>query len=310
MFRRPLFLGLAALFALAACQQPPAEPPVPGEMDRTGTVLKMVNGKPVTQDMLDAMIAQLPEQLRAQLEATGQMSQMAEQLVIQEILYQKAIEAGLHKDPEVQRALAIVERSTLADQMIRREVDKRITEEAIQKWYDDHAVQFARPQVKLAHIMVQTEDEAKAIKAQLDAGADFAALAREKSQDPRTKNDGGEIGWVRAKDIGPLGAAIEGAEKGTIAGPVSSGRAWHILKVLDTRDKTPLEEVRDQIIDQLKNELADEYIKEVKESATIVDGAGGAAATPEPGSGGAAPQPDAAGDPPANTPAGGGEDGQ
>ncbi len=300
MFRRPLFVGLTALFALVACQQPPPEPPVPGDIERTGTVLKMVNGKPVTQDMLDAMIAQLPDQLRAQLEASGQMSQMSEQLVVQEVLYQKAIEAGLHKDPDIKEALAVVERSTLADQMIRREVDKRVTDEAIQKWYDDHAVQFARPQIELAHIMVQTEDEAKAVKAELDGGADFAALAKEKSLDPRTKDEGGEIGWIRTKDIGPLGAAVEGADKGTISDPVSSGRAWHVLKVLDTRDKTPLDEVKDQIVDQLKNDLAEEYIKEIKESATVVDGAGGASVTPE--AAGAAPA--AA---PAEAPAEGGE---
>ncbi len=288
MIRPSSLLGIAALSALLACQPAPVEAPPPGQLERTGTVLKTVNGEKVTQDMLDAMIAQLPDQLRAQLEATGQIDQMAEQLVIQEILYQKAIEQKLHEDPEVEKALAVVERSTLADHMIRREIEKRTTDEAIQKWYDDHAVQFARPQVQLAHVMVQTEEEAKAIKAQLDGGADFATIVQASSLDTRTKGDGGVLGWVRPKDIGPLGAAVEGAAKGTITDPVNSGRAWHVLKVMDTREKVPLEEVKDQILEQLKAELAESYIKEVKEGATIVDGAGGATVTAEP-AGGAAP---------------------
>lgn len=275
---RPLLaLGLLSSLALTACpQQEPPPPPVPGEIARTGEVLKTVNGQPVTQGMLDAMLKQLPEQLRAQLEATGQISQMNEQLVIQEILYQKATAAKLQDDPDVKLALATTARSTLADAWLRREIEARTTDAAIQKWYDDHAVQFAKPQVELAHIMVSTEDEANAVKAQLDGGADFAALAKEKSLDQRTAGEGGKIGWVSPKDVGPLGAAVQGQPAGTIAGPVKSPSAWHVLKVLDAREKVPLDEVKEQIAEQLKGDVADEIITELKSGATIVDGAGGA----------------------------------
>lgn len=294
MTLRPSALFLAASLALSACQPAPVEAPPPGQMDRTGTVLKTVNGQPVTQDMLDAMINQLPAQMKAQLEATGQINQMEEQLVVQEALYQKAVEAKLYDDPEVKSALAIVIRSTLADHMIRREVKNRVNDAAIQAWYDDHAVQFARPQVELAHIMVASEDEAKAVKAELDAGADFAAVAKAKSLDSRTKEEGGVLGWVRPKDVGPLGTAIEGKEAGFVSDPVSTPRgSWHVLKVLGQRDKVPLEEVKDQISEQLEGEKAEEYVKEVRDGATVADPAG-ATVTPAPAGGEGAPSPDAA----------------
>ncbi|MCK6502204.1 peptidyl-prolyl cis-trans isomerase [Myxococcota bacterium] len=295
--RAGLFAGLLVALSLVGCQQPPPPPPVPGEIARTGTVLQTVNGQAITQDMLDTMIKQLPEQLRAQLEATGQIGQLSEQLVIQEILYQKAVEAKMHEDPDVKQTLGITARSALADAMLRKEIETRLTDAAIQKWYDDHAVQFARPQVELAHVMVATEDEAKAVKAELEGGADFAAVAKAKSLDTRTAAEGGVLGWVRPKDIGPLGAAVENLDAGGLAGPVQSAQAWHVLKVLGKRDKVPLDEVKDQIKEQVKGDIAEAYIKELKEGATIVDGAGGASVTPPeagaapatPPAGGAAP---------------------
>jgi len=274
--RHTAILGIVSFLALAGCQQAPPPAPIPGVMARTGTVLKTVNGKAITQDMLDTMIKQLPEQLRAQLEANGQINQLDDQLVVQELLYQKAITSKLYEDPEVKQALAITTRSALADAMLRKDIEAQVTDATISKWYDDHAVQFARPQIQLAHIMVSTEKEAKAIRAQLDSGADFAALAKAKSLDPRTSGDGGLLGWVRPKDVGPLGDAVKDLDKGGIAGPVKSPQAWHILKVLDKRDKVPLKEVKDKITDQVKKELAEKYIDDLKASATITDGAGGA----------------------------------
>ncbi len=272
-------LSLAALALLLACQQPPPEPPPPGEISRTGAVLRTVNGQPITQDMLDGMINQLPDQLRAQLEATGQIKQLSEQLTVQEILYQKALAANMHKDPQIQQVLGITARAALADAMLRKEVEARLTDDAIQKWYDEHAVQFSRPQVELAHIMVATEDEAKAVKAELDGGADFAAVAKAKSLDQRTAGSGGVLGWVRPKDIGPLGEAVASLDAGGISVPVKSAQAWHVLKVLGKRDKVPLAEVKDQIAEQLKGDLVEAYVKELKEGATIVEGAGGAQVT-------------------------------
>ena len=293
--RAGILAGLLVALALSSCQQPPPPPPVPGEIARTGTVLKTVNGQAITQDMLDTMIKQLPEQLRAQLEATGQIGQLSEQLVIQEILYQKAVEGKMHEDPDIKQTLGITARSALADAMLRKERDTRLTDAAIQKWYDDHAVQFARPQVELAHVMVATEDEAKAVKAELDGGADFATVAKAKSLDTRTAGEGGVLGWVRPKDIGPLGEAVQDLDAGGLAGPVQSAQAWHVLKVLNKRDKVPLDEVKEQIKEQVKSDLAEAYIKELKDSATIVEGAGGASVTapgeaaPAAPAGGAAP---------------------
>ncbi|MFN7143180.1 MAG: hypothetical protein ACK4YP_05345, partial [Myxococcota bacterium] len=88
---------LPLLLLLTACE-PPA-PPIPGEVERTGEVLQVVNGKNVTQGMVDATLAQLPANVRDQVIARGQLNEVKEQVVIGELLYQEAIKQKLHEKP-------------------------------------------------------------------------------------------------------------------------------------------------------------------------------------------------------------------
>lgn len=269
-------LGLG-LFA--ACEQPAASTGAadPGAIPSGGTVIAKVDGQPVTQEMVDFTLEQLPPQYKAQLEQMGQMGQLKEQVMIGEILYRKAIAEGLHKNADTQLALAMSARNALADAMLNKVVDDRATPERIQKWYDDHLVQFAQPQVN-ARILVVSADKAEEVKAKLDGGADFVATVGEYSEDPRTKTDGGELGWVDKKGMPPtFFDPMFAAEKGAVVGPLEAGDKQLFFKVEDKRDKTPLSEVEDQVKDQLKGELIEAYVKEVKDAATIEEMGAGAA---------------------------------
>jgi len=264
--RSLLFLSLLSF----GCASGTASTTVPGELETTGKTVVTVNGNAITQDMLDAMLEQMPAQMRKQMEMTGQMGQLQEQLIMGELLYREALKRNLHTDAKVKTTIALATRSALAQGLIEAVVKERTTDEKVQTYYDDHKVQFAKAQVKASHILVKDEALITEIKAKLDAGGDFAALAKEHSADPGSKNDGGSLGWFKQADmVGPFADAAFAAEKGTITEPVKTRFGFHIIKVEDKRDSVPLEEVRDQIENQLGNELAQAYLEELKSGATI-----------------------------------------
>ena len=252
----------------------------PGEIAPTGETLVTVNGNPITQGMVDAMIEQMPERMRKQLEMTGQMSQLQEQLVIGELLYREALKRNLHQEPAIQTTVALATRSAMAQSLIETVVKERTTEEKVNTYYQDHKVQYARPQVKASHILVKEEALIQEIQGKLQGGEDFSALAKAHSMDPGSKDDGGSLGWFKKADmVGPFADAAFAADKGVTTEPIQTRFGWHIIKVDDKREEVPLDEVREEIEGAIGQELAQAYIEEIKGGATIVDAK--AAATPK-----------------------------
>ena len=259
------------LFTLG-CANGTAGSAVPGEMETTGKTLVTVNGNPITQGMVDTMVQQMPERMRKQMEATGQLDQLQEQLVIGELLYREALKQNLHQDTEVMSTIALATRSALAQALLDKVVKDRTTDEAVKQYYEEHKVQFARPQVSASHILVKEEAKIKEVAEKIKAGGDFAALAAEYSMDPGSKANGGSLGWFKKTDmVGPFAEAAFAADKGTVTDPVETRFGWHIIKVDDKRDETPLEEVRDQIEQTMSQSLIPTYIDEIKAGAKIVE---------------------------------------
>jgi peptidyl-prolyl cis-trans isomerase C len=198
------------------------------------------------------------------------MGQLQEQLVIGEILYREALTQNLHQQDDVKSTIALATRSALAQALLDKVVKERTTDAAVQAYYADHKVQFARPQVNASHILVKEEALSKEIAAKLTAGGDFGALAKEYSMDPGSKTDGGSLGWFKKADmVGPFADAAFAAEKGTVTEPVQTRFGWHIIQVVDKRDEIPLEEVREEIEQSMSQELLQAYIDEIKTSAKI-----------------------------------------
>lgn len=281
---------IALVFAsFVACEPTaPPEPPTPGELERSGTTLVTVNGKAVTQGMLDARIAQFPAEARDRILAQG-TARIKDQLVTDEVLYQEAVKQKLHEKPELKQAMAFAERAVLANALLEQVVKERSNDEAVKTWYDEHKVQFAKPQVKASHILVKEKAEADAVLKEVQGGADFATLAKAKSTDKGSAEKGGDLGWFEQKRmVKEFADAAFAAEKGAIVGPVQTRFGYHIIKVEDKREAIPLEEAAEQIKSQMKSEIAEKYVEELKKSATVTEaGAAGASVTAP--AGGAAP---------------------
>lgn len=269
-----LFLGLLA------CQ--PETNWTPGELPRTGETLETVNGKPVTRSMLDAHLRAMPEEVRAQVEESGQIDQLQEQVVVQDMLVQEALTQKVHEDEDVKMMIVIAEREALVEALLRKVAAERTTDEALLAFYDLHKVEFRKDEVSIRQIVTSDLPTAEAAVAAASAeGADFSAVAGEFSIDPRAKENGGEIGWVSKKEMPPqLVAALADAKAGDIVGPIEVPGAVLVLFVEDARELVPFEDVRADIEPQVQQEQVRAYVEELRETAIAPQATLGAPALP------------------------------
>jgi len=146
------------------------------------------------------------------------------------------------------------------------------TDDAMHKVYDDAIKQMPpEEEIHARHILVPTEDEAKAIEADLKKGADFATLAKEKSKDPGAA-DGGDLGYFTKDQMVPEFSTVAFAlEPGKISDPVKSQFGWHIIKVEEKRNrKAPdFEQVKAQIETYVTRKAQADYVAKLRETAKI-----------------------------------------
>lgn len=155
--------------------------------------------------------------------------------------------------------------------------DAAVDDAALKTYFDENFANFDKRKLTASHILVETEEEAKAIKAQLDGGADFATLAKEKSTEPGAKESGGSLPVFGRGDMVPaFEEAAFAMKKGEISNPVQSQFGWHIIQLNDIAGEAPnfeavKEEVRIAMVDeQVQGQFA-EWLANLKDSASITN---------------------------------------
>jgi len=188
------------------------------------------------------------------------------------VLSQAAEKQGLADRPDVKRKLAFDHNRLLMESLLQDTGKAALSEDAERQVYNDAVKQMtSQEEVHARHILVPTEDEAKAILAQLKAGADFATLAKEKSKDPGGA-DGGDLGYFTKDQMVPEFAAVAfKLDKGQISDPVKTQFGWHIIKVEDKRMKpTPtFEQVKGQIENYVAHRAQAALVEKLRASASI-----------------------------------------
>jgi peptidyl-prolyl cis-trans isomerase C len=158
------------------------------------------------------------------------------------------------------------------DSLLATEGKAATTDEAMKKVYEDASKQITGEQeVHARHILVETEDEAKAVAEELKKGADFAELAKKKSKDPGA-SDGGDLGFFTKDQMVPEFSTVAFAlEPGKISDPVKSQFGWHIIKVEEKRSrKAPdFEQVKAQIETYVTRKAQAEYVAKLREAAKV-----------------------------------------
>ncbi len=170
-------------------------------------------------------------------------------------------------------------RANLVSEAINAEVtkDAAVTAEEVQAYYDENADQFETPESReVAHILVETEAEAKELLDQLADGADFAKLAKEKSLDTASGQDGGKLTARRGELVEPFEQAAFALETGGLSDPVESEYGWHVIKALgdvEPQVVTPFadveEAIRDQLLQAARNELMAAWVTETTEKYAV-----------------------------------------
>jgi peptidyl-prolyl cis-trans isomerase C len=167
------------------------------------------------------------------------------------LLVAKAAEAKKIGDTdEFKHKLAYTRTKLLMEQYLQNEAKSAVTDAELHKVYDEAIGQMkSEPEVRARHILVETEDEAKAVVAELKKGADFAELAKAKSKDPGSA-DGGDLGYFTKDQMVPEFSEVAfKLDKGQLSDPVKSQFGWHVIKVEDKRNRQPpeFEKVKDQL---------------------------------------------------------------
>jgi peptidyl-prolyl cis-trans isomerase C len=246
----------------------------------------VVNGIGIPQTRLDFVAKSQLAQSQQQQGQPGQpplqdspefRDNLREILITREILYQEAVKRKLDKTTDYQTQLDLAKQQIILSALI-EDMSKTLnpSEAAVRKEYERVKAERggdAGKQYKSRHILVKDEAEAKQIIADLDAGGDFAAIAKEKSQDTGTKDDGGELEFAEAESyVQPFGEALKALQKGErTKEPVKTSYGYHIIELEDVKAVAfpDFDQVKVQIQQQLATKLRDDYIADLRAKAKV-----------------------------------------
>ena len=284
---------LAACFATAtagyAADNKPENKPkntADAKPDAKQKNVAIVNGVGIPQSRLEFVAKSQLAQSQGQQGQPGQQplqdspefrNNVREILITREILYQEAVKRKLDKNADYQTQLDLAKQQIILAVLI-DDLTKKLTptEADVRKEYEHVKAERGGEvgkQYKSRHILVKEEADAKQIIADLDAGGDFAAIAKEKSQDTGTKEEGGQLDWSEAEGyVQPFGEALKALKKGDrTKEPVKTSYGYHIIELEDIKSVPfpEFDKVKPQIQQQLATKVRDDYIADLRAKAKI-----------------------------------------
>lgn len=232
-----------------------------------------VNGKPIKKSWVDFILKDA-EARTGQKANDGMKAAVVNELVGSELAYQEAQKAGIDKQPDFIASEELARRKLLVNAFLADFIRKNpVTDAEKKEGYEQYKKELGDKEYNARHILVKTEAEAKTIIADLKKGTDFAKIAKEKSQDPGSKDKGGDLGWFSpAGMVKPFAEALVGLKKGeTTPEPVQSQFGWHVIKLVDTRalQAPPYEKVQEGIERTLQQRKLEKYMLGLKDKAKI-----------------------------------------
>ena len=257
---KALRYGLAAAFVIA-CVFPAA----------AAQVLAKVDGVPITDDDVTVAMQDLGPTLPEQLDDAGRQAYVLNYLIDLKLVAKKAATDNLDSGPDFARQMAYYHDKILMQALLDHVAKDATTDDALKKVYNDAAAQHQpEPEIHARHILVATEDEAKAVLARIKAGEDFGKVADEMSKDTGSK--GGDLGWfTKDKMVPEFADAAFKLKPGEISAPVKSPFGWHIIQVEEARQSQfpPFDQVKDQVVNFVVQKAQGDFIADLHSHSKI-----------------------------------------
>ena len=230
----------------------------------------LVNGVAIPQSRIDLRLKAAEQQ--GQPDSPELRKALHQDLINLEIISQEAAKLGLEKQAETAQQLELARQSVLAGAFVQDYLKNHPVDEALlQQDYETMKARLGDKEYKVSHILVPTEEEAKAVAKRVKKES-FAKVAKQKSQDPGSKDEGGDLGWtVPSNFVQPFGEAIGKLVKGQISAPVQTQYGWHVIKLEDTRElKVPaFDDVKPNLGKRRQQEVIQKAISELRSKAKV-----------------------------------------
>jgi peptidyl-prolyl cis-trans isomerase C len=235
-------------------------------------VVATINGNPITEGDLAVAESEIGGDMGT-MPAAQKRTSLLEFLIDNQLFAQAAEKEKLDQGADFETRLNYLKRRALREVYFEKVIKASVTDADARKVYDEQ-VKLLKPEeeVSARHILVETEEQAKALKEQLDKGADFAKLAKENSKDPGSKDDGGNLGYFGHGQMVPqFEDVVFKLKKGEVSEPVKTQFGWHLIKLDDRRMKKPpaFEVVKDRIVQSMLLQKAQKIATDLRASAKI-----------------------------------------
>lgn len=233
-------------------------------------VVAEINGTKLYASTLTTYQRTLPPQIAAQ----APYGAVLDMVVNNHLIFEQAKKEGADKDAEVKAALKQIEQQLVVKNWMNKKLQAAVTEDAVKRAYDKFLAEF-KPveEVRARHVLTETEDQAKAVIAELKKGTDFAEVAKTRSKDPSAKQNGGDLGYFTKEEmVAQFAEAAFAMKPGELSvNPVKSQFGFHVIKLEDRRIASPptLEQAQPVLREQLAEETAQKLVAEIREKAKV-----------------------------------------
>ncbi len=261
-----------------AAQASPAAPPATAAVankanDVRNQVLVTVNGQPITGEMFGLYFTDRLQKTPGAKNTPEYQNKAINELINVILLSQAANASGMAALPEVETALKLQKDQLLSRLALQNyAAQNQPTEEQLQAAYDKTIASQSKEEYKARHILLKTEEDALKVINDLQGGADFAALAQERSTGPSGKN-GGDLGWFdSAQMVQPFSDAVKSMQPGsTSSAPVQTQFGWHVISLEEKRAKQPptFEALKQKLTEEQQRQTLANYINTLREQAKV-----------------------------------------
>jgi len=233
--------------------------------------LVTVNGQAIPQAVFDTILSE--QKAQGAPDSPQLKEAIKEQLISRELLQQEAKKKGFDKKTEIQQQIEAAKQAILVNAFLSDYVRTHpVSDAQLKSDYEAIKAGLGNTEFRIRHILVDKEDDAKALIAKLDKGDKFTELAKQ-SKDAGSRDKGGELGWSSPNAFpGPFGEAVSKLKKGEYTKtPVRTNAGFHVIQVDDSRALTPptFEQAKPQLQQRAANQQVDSLVKELRDKAKI-----------------------------------------